>query len=55
LLENQGAQTTHFGRYDWPALAGDGVAGAHSGSRWWNVKLLGQRHPDFANFRLSNG
>src|ERR1017187_5534635 len=32
--ENQGAQTTHFGRYDRPALAGDGVAGAHSGSRW---------------------
>jgi hypothetical protein len=20
---------------------------------WWNLKLLGQRHPDFENFKLS--
>ena len=22
---------------------------------WWNVKLLGTRHPEFANFKLSGG
>ena len=22
---------------------------------WWNVKLLGQRHPGFVDFKLSNG
>lgn len=22
---------------------------------WWNVKLLGTRHPEFANYKLSGG